>query len=94
VTLKSELGRGSTFTVRLPLHIQEETRLEFDLSPDRLYAGVLPADAGRVWGQESAVRSQESPVAGQQSGDADNGKPAAEGNGVTPAPAANQPSKS
>ena len=32
VTLQSELGRGSTFTVRLPLHLSEEPRLEFDLA--------------------------------------------------------------
>src|SRR5581483_3007585 len=32
VTLESELGRGSTFTVRLPLQLSEEPRLEFDLA--------------------------------------------------------------
>jgi two-component system, NarL family, sensor histidine kinase BarA len=32
VTLQSELGRGSTFQVRLPLHLSEEARLEFDLT--------------------------------------------------------------
>jgi signal transduction histidine kinase len=32
VTLQSELGRGSTFTVRLPTHLSEEPRLEFDLT--------------------------------------------------------------
>ena len=31
VTLHSELGRGSTFTVRLPLQLSAEPRLEFDL---------------------------------------------------------------
>src|SRR5262249_3894077 len=31
VTLRSELGRGSTFTVRLPLKLNEEPRLEFEL---------------------------------------------------------------
>ncbi|HYV36998.1 MAG TPA: HAMP domain-containing sensor histidine kinase, partial [Gemmataceae bacterium] len=36
VTLKSELGRGSTFTVRLPLHLSEEPRLEFDLADERI----------------------------------------------------------
>jgi len=29
VTLQSELGRGSTFTVRIPLQLSEEPRLEF-----------------------------------------------------------------
>jgi signal transduction histidine kinase len=32
VSLHSELGRGSTFTVRLPLHLSQEPRLEFDLA--------------------------------------------------------------
>src|SRR5262249_11160442 len=32
VTLHSELGRGSTFTVRLPLRLAAEPRLEFDLA--------------------------------------------------------------
>ncbi len=36
ITLKSELGRGSTFTVRLPLHLSEEPRLEFDLADERI----------------------------------------------------------
>jgi signal transduction histidine kinase len=52
VTLESELGRGSTFTVRLPLQLSEEPRLEFDLAHEgvdlskaqrvdvRLYAGA------------------------------------------------------
>ena len=34
MTLQSELGRGSTFTVRLPLQLSEEPRLEFDLGRD------------------------------------------------------------
>jgi signal transduction histidine kinase len=36
ITLHSELGRGSTFTVRLPLHMSEESRLEFDLADERI----------------------------------------------------------
>ena len=32
VLLQSELGRGSTFTVRLPLRLSQEPRLEFDLA--------------------------------------------------------------
>jgi two-component system, NarL family, sensor histidine kinase BarA len=54
VSLQSELGRGSTFTVRLPLQLSEEPRLEFDLAHEgidlskaqrvdvRLYAGGPP----------------------------------------------------
>jgi len=57
VTLQSELGRGSSFTVCLPLQLSEEPRLEFDLTSEgidlskaqrvdvRLYAGVAPAPA-------------------------------------------------
>jgi hypothetical protein len=32
VTLQSELGRGSTFTIRLPMQLSAEPRLEFDLA--------------------------------------------------------------
>src|SRR5713101_2961353 len=51
VTLKSELGRGSTFQVRLPLQLSLEPRVEIDMSGEhgdlskaqrvdvRLYAG-------------------------------------------------------
>lgn len=57
IVLQSELGRGSTFTVRLPLHLSEEPRLEFDLADERidlskaqrvdirLYAPAGPGDA-------------------------------------------------
>jgi signal transduction histidine kinase len=36
VTLHSELGRGSTFTVRLPMQLSEEPRLEFDLAAEQI----------------------------------------------------------
>jgi signal transduction histidine kinase len=36
VSLQSELGRGSTFTVRLPLQLSQEPRLEFDLTDERI----------------------------------------------------------
>jgi len=54
IVLQSELGRGSTFTVRLPMQLSEEPRLEFDLADERidlskaqrvdvrLYAGAPP----------------------------------------------------
>jgi len=60
VTLQSELGRGSTFTVRLPLQLSEEPRLEFDLAHEgidlskaqrvdaRLYAGAGAATRGET----------------------------------------------
>lgn len=61
VFLQSELGRGSTFTIHLPLHLSAEPRLEFDLADERidlskaqrvdvrLYANAGPAlPAGRV----------------------------------------------
>ncbi|MCI0682924.1 MAG: ATP-binding protein [Gemmataceae bacterium] len=36
IMLQSELGRGSTFTVRLPMQLSEEPRLEFDLADERI----------------------------------------------------------
>src|SRR5262249_53357384 len=54
VSLQSDLGRGSTFTVPLPMQLSAEPRLEFDLADERidlskaqrvdvrLYAGVSP----------------------------------------------------
>jgi len=43
VTLQSELGRGSTFRIRLPLRLSEETRLELDLASERIGA-AKPVD--------------------------------------------------
>ena len=60
VTLQSDLGRGSTFTVRLPLHLSEEPGLEFDLAHEgidlskaqrvdaRLYAGAGAGQETRI----------------------------------------------
>jgi two-component system, NarL family, sensor histidine kinase BarA len=36
VALASELGRGSTFTVRIPTHLSQEQRLEFRLADERV----------------------------------------------------------
>jgi two-component system sensor histidine kinase BarA len=44
VSLQSELGRGSTFTVRLPMEVSDEPRLEFDLAAEQIDL----AKAGRV----------------------------------------------
>src|SRR5262249_12939987 len=64
VTLQSELGRGSSFTVRLPLERSDEPRLEFDLAHEgidlskaqridvRLYA---PPGSGRREAAETKV---------------------------------------
>jgi two-component system sensor histidine kinase BarA len=44
VTLQSELGRGSTFTLRLPLRLSPEPRLEFDLA----HEGIDLSKAQRI----------------------------------------------
>jgi signal transduction histidine kinase len=44
ISLQSELGRGSTFTVRLPLTLSEEPRLELDLA----HEGVDLSKAQRI----------------------------------------------
>ena len=36
VTLQSELGRGSTFTIRVPMQLSDEPRLEFDLAAEQV----------------------------------------------------------
>jgi signal transduction histidine kinase len=68
VTLQSELGRGSTFTVRLPLQLSEEPRLEFDLANEgvdlskaqrvdvRLYAGAMAAPPARLEGATEEIK--------------------------------------
>ncbi len=75
VALQSDLGRGSTFTVRLPLQRSEEPRLEFDLAHEgidlskaqrvdvRLYAQEAPALAGAAR-PDGQVPRPEAPVAG------------------------------
>jgi signal transduction histidine kinase len=48
VTLQSELGRGSTFTIRLPLQLSQEPRLEFDLADQRIDLSKAQRVEGRV----------------------------------------------
>jgi hypothetical protein len=43
VGLKSELGRGSTFTVTLPLQLSQEPHMDFDLVAAK--PPPLPVDA-------------------------------------------------
>ncbi|HVS39875.1 MAG TPA: ATP-binding protein [Gemmataceae bacterium] len=50
VTLQSELGRGSTFTVRLPLQRSEEPRLEFDLAHEGIDLSKAQRVDGRLYG--------------------------------------------
>jgi signal transduction histidine kinase len=70
VTLQSELGRGSIFTVRLPLQLSDEPKLEFDLALEgidlskaqridvRLYSGAPTVEKGgpEPVAAEAAVR--------------------------------------
>jgi signal transduction histidine kinase len=77
VSLQSELGRGSTFTVRVPLQVSEEPRLEFDLAHEgvdlskaqridvRLYAGAahmpLPPGSAALAGEAEEAIRGEPP---------------------------------
>jgi hypothetical protein len=49
VTLQSELGRGSTFTVRLPLELSDEPRLEFDLAAEQIELAKAQRVDARVY---------------------------------------------
>jgi two-component system sensor histidine kinase BarA len=84
VTLQSELGRGSTFTVRLPLQLSEEPKLEFDLALEgidlskaqridvRLYTGAPTAEgpAALTPGPSPSLgEGAPEPVATQQGGE-------------------------
>jgi signal transduction histidine kinase len=76
VSLQSDLGRGSTFTVHLPLELSAEPRLEFDLADERidlskaqrvdvrLYAGVAPG--AQLTRPERQENGQEMPIKKEQ----------------------------
>ena len=55
VTLQSELGRGSTFTVRLPLQRSAEQRLEFDLALGGIDLGKAQRIDPRLYGPAQAT---------------------------------------
>jgi signal transduction histidine kinase len=52
VTLQSELGRGSTFTVRLPMQLSDEPRLEFDLAAEQIELAKSQRVDTRVYAAE------------------------------------------
>jgi signal transduction histidine kinase len=60
VGLRSELGRGSTFTVRLPLHLSQEPRLEFDLAHHGIDLAKAQRVDGRLYGAAAMLDVPES----------------------------------
>ena len=57
VTLVSELGRGSTFVVRLPLTLSDQSRLEFDLSHEGIDLSRAQRIDARVYGVKEPAAS-------------------------------------
>lgn len=55
VTLTSELGRGSTFVVRLPTALSDQSRLEFDLTHEGIDLSRAQRIDARVYGATEAV---------------------------------------
>src|SRR5262249_4029043 len=60
VMLQSELGRGSTFTVRLPMQLSEEPRLEFDLADERIDLSKAQRVDVRLYAGAAALRESAS----------------------------------
>jgi two-component system, NarL family, sensor histidine kinase BarA len=61
VKLQSELGRGSTFTVRLPLHLSEEPRIEFDLAHEGIDLSKAQRVDVRLYAEAAAAHSEPNP---------------------------------
>jgi len=59
VSLQSELGRGSTFTVRLPIQLNPEPRLEFDLSRETVDLSKAQRIDARMYSTDSGVVKRE-----------------------------------
>jgi signal transduction histidine kinase len=55
VTLRSELGRGSTFTIRLPAQLSAEPRLEFDLAHEGVDLSKAQRVDARLYGAPAPV---------------------------------------
>jgi signal transduction histidine kinase len=66
VTLVSQLGRGSTFTVRLPLHLSQEPRLEFDLAHQGVDLTKAQRVDARLYGAGAALEGVQKEAAGPQ----------------------------
>jgi two-component system sensor histidine kinase BarA len=62
VALQSELGRGSTFTVRLPLHLSQEPRLEFDLANHGIDLSKAQRVDGKLYPQPAQVPTVDSGI--------------------------------
>jgi hypothetical protein len=74
VSLQSELGRGSTFTVRLPLHLSEEPRLELDLAHEGVDLSKAQRVDVRLYAVPPGAHAPGSPsVPGRLDGDGDAG---------------------
>jgi signal transduction histidine kinase len=56
ILLHSELGRGSTFTVRLPLQLSDEPRLEFNLADERIDLSKAQRVDVRLYAPPTAVK--------------------------------------
>lgn len=88
VTLRSELGRGSTFTVRLPQQLSVEPRLEFE-APQGIRNQESGIRSPKPGGDEDGDASAWSPGAGRKHAVVQ-GQPGGpvDGNGASEAPAA------
>lgn len=65
IVLQSELGRGSTFTVRLPLTLSEEPRLEFDLADERIDLSKAQRVDVRLYAAAPALRVEREEIAAE-----------------------------
>jgi two-component system sensor histidine kinase BarA len=61
VKLQSELGRGSTFAVRLPLQLSEEPRIEFDLAHEGIDLSKAQRVDVRLYAEAAAAHGEPNP---------------------------------